>query len=219
VILDQRVSRRFGKVGFFTITKGFAMTLRSGGSFVRFEHKEGVYEGRGLRFSWTDGKSYEYNVYIGSLDPKAKRVQWCLSGRDLLNTTDRQTSSFKLGTIGVELKTVMIRNQHGFKVSCAIVANLPKDVAKSFQIKPFIVSSGKKKKVLKNARNSRVSATATPGGIGSWFSVPPDICVSSPRIYFEAFLTAFNPAAGPAQPLSSKMLACMFHAPGAVSDW
>jgi hypothetical protein len=122
------------------------MTLHGGDSVVRFEHNEGVYEGGGLRFSWTDGKSYEYNVYIGSLDPKAKRVQWCLSGRDLLETVDKELSSFKLGSIGIELKTVIVRTQHGQKVSCAIAANLPKDVARSFQVKPFTAPSGKKKK-------------------------------------------------------------------------
>jgi hypothetical protein len=122
------------------------MTLQRGDSLVRFEHKEGVYKGGGLRFSWTEDKSYEYNVYIGSLDPRAKQVQWCLSGRDLLKTTDKQPSHFKLGPITVELVTTVITNQHGQKVSCAIAANLPEDVAKSFRVKLLTASSGKRKK-------------------------------------------------------------------------
>jgi hypothetical protein len=122
------------------------MTLPRGDSLVRFEHKEGVYEGGGLRFSWMDGKSYEYNVYIGSLDPKTKHVQWCLSGRDLFKTTDKQPSQFRLGPITVELASALITNQHGQKVSCSIVANLPEDVAKSFRVKLLTAPSGKKKK-------------------------------------------------------------------------
>jgi hypothetical protein len=109
------------------------MTLQRGDNPVRFVHKEGVYEGGGLRFSWKNGQSYEYNVYIGSLDPKAMQVQWCLSGRDLLNSTDKQPCSFKLGPLIIELETVIIANQHGQRLLVRLLQIFPKMLRRAFR--------------------------------------------------------------------------------------
>ena len=123
------------------MTQGNARKMRD------FSAKEGVYTGGALRFicKHSDFRLHK-ELRVRSVRESDGVVTWTQGNFVQGTSSESRPLLVVLGGIRLEVKTTLVKNQHGLLVKCEISGVVPSDIYKEFSVKPVTESTPKQKK-------------------------------------------------------------------------